>query len=111
MATRSEEQALLLEDDELTSSQALATPINFMTQSSIEFDVSGNSDALVQLQGKDFTTEVDSDQSDEEEIISADCLHPIKIAALLDISENGVQSSPLSHTGSSMFQKITIEES
>ena len=93
MATRSEEQALLLEDDELTSSQALATPINFMTQSSIEFDVSGNSDALVQLlQGKDFTTEVDSDQSDEEEIISADCLHPIKKQLSFDISENGVQS-------------------
>ena len=98
MAAKSEEQKMLLEDDELASSQALSTPINFMSQSSIQFDVSGNSDVIVQLlQEKDFSfadPNVDSDQSDEEDIISADCLNPkiMRKQLSFSISESGVQS-------------------
>ena len=96
MAAKSEEQVLLLEDDELVSSQPLSTPINFMTQSSIQFDVSGNSDEIIQLlQEKEFSLSdpnSDSDTGEDEDSIATDYVPPKRKQLSVSISESGVQS-------------------
>ena len=79
----SSEKELLLAD-EPCSPNSNYSPINLVTQDSIHFDISANSDAFVELlQCKDFShpfspePEVlsNSDQSDDEETISADCIN------------------------------------
>ena len=100
----SSEREKLLGDDPVTPDSNLS-PISLINQNSMQFDISANSDAFIELlQNKNFSRpfqpepEVlsNSDQSDEEEVISADAItSPLanKRKQLSNsISEYGVQN-------------------
>ena len=100
----SEKERLL--KDEPNSPDSNFSPVNLLPQNSMQFDISANSDDFIELlQKKDFShpfkpqQEVlsNSDQSDEDETISADCVtsHAAKRKQLSQtISEHGVHKYP-----------------